>query len=202
MGDDAVNLQVDINDVTKHVINVFWGVKNQQEFFRPETLALLKQRAGMDFGTSRCLPAGIPAALFVLDFKIVQTPREIVMLMEDGDPPRQIHTDGRDLPKDTLQPAWMGYSVARWEGDVLAVDTTGFNEDSWLDGFGHPRSQSMHIRERYHRRDFGHMDLEVTIEDPKYYTKPYTFSTQLNLIPYGDVLEYVCNEGLNYSTKH
>lgn len=115
------------------------------------------------------------------------------MLMEDGDPARQIHTDGRSLPPDP-QPAWMGYSVGKWEGDTLAVDTTGFNEDSWLDAFGHPRSETMHIRERYTRRDFGHMDLEITIDDPKYYTRPYTFSTQLNLIPYSDVLEFVCAE--------
>jgi len=94
----------------------------------------------------------------------------------------------------------MGYSVGKWEGDTLAAETIGFNEQSWLDGAGHPRSESMHIRERYRRRDFGHMDdfghkdLEVTLEDPKYYTRPFTLKTQLNLIPDSDVLEFVCGE--------
>ena len=115
------------------------------------------------------------------------------MLREDGDPARQIHSDGLCLPDDP-EPSWMGYSVGKWEGDVFEVDSTGFTENSWLDAMGHPRSESMHIRERYHRRDFGHMDLEVTIEDSKYYTRPFTFTHKLNLIPYGDVLEFICTE--------
>ena len=115
------------------------------------------------------------------------------MLLGDGDPPRQIHTDGRSLPQDP-QPSWIGYSVGKWQGDTLAVDTIGFNEESWLDLFGHPRSELMRIRESYRRRDFGHMDLEVTLEDPKYYTRPFTFKTGLNLIPDSDVLEFVCGE--------
>jgi hypothetical protein len=116
-----------------------------------------------------------------------------VTLFEDGDPARQIHTDGRALPKDP-QPSWMGYSVGKWEGDTLIVETIGFNEMGWLDIDGHPRSESTRIRETYHRRDFGHMDLEVTIEDPKYYTRPFTVRTTLNLIPDSDVLENVCAE--------
>ena len=108
-------------------------------------------------------------------------------------PPRQIYTDGRPLPKDP-DPTWMGYSVARWNGDTLVVDTIGLNDQAWLDGFGHPRSESMHITERYRRRDFGHMDLEITFDDPKYYTRPFSIKIVLNLIPDSDLLEYVCNE--------
>jgi hypothetical protein len=193
LGDRFTKLQVDFNDVTSHMIDVFWGLKPNEEPLRPAAAAILKQRENLDFTTSRCLPAGIPAALFILSFKIIQAPDEIVMLTESGDPARQIHIDGRTLPEDP-QPAWMGYSVGKWEGETLAVDTTGFTENSWLDSFGHPRSESMHIVERYYRRDYGHMDLGITIEDPKYYTRPYTFATRLNLIPYADVLEYVCNE--------
>jgi len=88
----------------------------------------------------------------------------------------------------------MGYSAGKWERDTLTVETIGFNETSWLDGAGHPRSESMHITERYRRRDFGHMDLEVTLEDPTYYTRPFTLKTQLKLIPDSDVLEFVCGE--------
>jgi hypothetical protein len=116
-----------------------------------------------------------------------------VILPGDGDPSRQIHTDGRSLPKDP-QPSWVGYSVGDWQGDTLVVETTGFNEASWLDKIGHPRSESMLIRERYHRRSFGDMDLEITIEDPKYYTRPFTMKTELHLIPASDVLEFVCGE--------
>jgi len=84
--------------------------------------------------------------------------------------------------------------VGKWEGDTLVVDTIGFNEIGWLDIDGHPRSESLRIRETYHRRDFGHMDLEVTLEDPKYYTRPFTVRTMLNLIPDTDVLENICVE--------
>jgi hypothetical protein len=126
-------------------------------------------------------------------FKTIQTPGEIVVLFGEGDPPRQIYTDGRSLPADP-QPSWMGYSVGKWEGDTLAVETNGFTDASWLDGSGHPRSEQMRIRELYRRRDVGHMDLEITFEDPKYYTRPFTIKTALDLIPDSDILEFVCAE--------
>jgi hypothetical protein len=88
----------------------------------------------------------------------------------------------------------MGHSSGRWEGETLVVETTGFNRRGALDAFGHPRSQSMHIAERFERRDFGHMDLEMTFEDPKYYTRPFTLKTPVNLLPDTDALESVCAE--------
>jgi hypothetical protein len=109
------------------------------------------------------------------------------------DPPRQIYTDGRSLPKDP-EPTWMGYSVGGWQGDTLVVETIGFNERGWLDGRAHPRSESMRITEKYHRLDYGHMDLEIAFDDAKYYTHPFTVKTGLNLIPDSDVLEFVCTE--------
>ena len=115
------------------------------------------------------------------------------MLAEDGDPPRQIYTDGRSMPKDP-QPSWMGYSVGQWQGDTLAVETVGFTDKSWLDGAGNPRSESMRITERYHRGDFGHMELDMTFDDPKYYTRPFTLKVNLRLIPDSDILEFVCGE--------
>jgi hypothetical protein len=193
LGNDFAKVQVDSNDITKHFVDVFWGLKPQEEPLRPEAAAILKERAKLHFPRVACLPAGIPANLFLYDFQIIQAARVIVILPGDGDPSRQIHTDGRSLPKDP-QPSWMGYSVGDWHGDTLAVETTGFNQASWLDKVGHPRSESMRIRERYRRRDFGHMDLEITIEDPKYYTRPFTIKTGLNLIPDSDVLEFVCGE--------
>jgi hypothetical protein len=193
LGTDFANLQVDINDVGKYYINAFWGLKPDQEPLRPEARAIMKQRADAPSPTARCLPAGIPGGLFIYAFKVIQTPREIVMLPESGDPPRQIYIDGRALPQNP-QPAWSGYSVAKWQGDTLLVETTGFSKESWLDGFGHPRSETMRVTESYRRRDFGHMDLEVNIDDPAYYTRAFGFKAQLNLVADGDVFEYICAE--------
>jgi len=193
LGNNFAKVQVDLHDITKQAVDVFWGLKPEEEPLRPEAVAILKQRAKLPAPGSMCLPTGVPAGIFIYPFKVIQAPREIVILTENGDPARQIHTDGRSLPKDP-QPSWMGYSVANWKGDTLVVDTVGISEASWLDLFGHPRSESMRIREAYRRRDFGHMDLEVSLEDPKYYTRPFTVKTELNLIPDGDILEYVCAE--------
>jgi hypothetical protein len=88
----------------------------------------------------------------------------------------------------------MGSSAGRWQGDTLVVETTGFKETAWLDSFGHPRSEAMTVTERFRRRDFGHMDLEMTFDDPTYYTRPFGLKTTLTLIPDSDVLEYVCTE--------
>jgi hypothetical protein len=193
LGSNLAKQQVDLTDVTKNEINIFWGIKREEEPLRPEAAAILKQRANQSDPTSRCLPSGVPSSTFIYSFKMIQAPREIVVIPGDGDPPRQIYTDGRRLPADP-QPSWMGYSAGNWQGDTLAVETIGFTEASWLDSFGHPRSESMRIQERFHRRDFGHMDLEMTFDDPKYYTRPFTLKTQLTLIPDSDVLEFVCGE--------
>ena len=188
-------LQPDTYDVTRNFLNVFWGMKAEEEPLRPEAAAIVKHRQQnpLESPFIQCLPGGIPAALLAQTFKIIQTPQEIVVLPEILNPPRQIHTDGRPLPKDP-DPRWMGYSVGHWEADTLVVDTVGMNERAWLDAAGHPRSESMHITERYRRRDFGHMVLEVTFNDPKYYTRPFSFKTGLTLLPGSDFLEYVCSE--------
>src|SRR5215469_16665385 len=193
LGPGFEKVQVDAQDVTKEMISVFWGVKPQEEPLRPETVQMMKQHAFVSPGL-QCLPSSIPVSTFVFNFKLVQAPNEIIMLTGTGDPPRQIYTDGRTLPKDP-DPTWMGYSAGRWEGDTLVVETAGFNDKSYLDASGHPRSQSMRITERFHRRDLGHMDLEMTFDDSKYYTRPFTIKTVLHLMPDTDVLEYVCNEG-------
>ena len=143
----------------------------------------------------RCLPVGIPAAVLLSEVqKIVQAPGEIVVMHElDGGMTRQIYTDGRPLPKDPA-PSWQGYSVGRWEGDTLVVETVGFNGRSALDSLGHPRSEAMRITERMHRRDVGHLDVEMTFDDPRYYNKPFTVKLTHLLQPDTDILEYVCNE--------
>lgn len=127
LGDGAANVQVDLNDVTKYMINVFWDVKPGEEPLRPDAAAVMKQRVGVDFVTARCLPGGVPAGFLVEPFKIIQTPRQIAVISGIGDPTRQIYIDSRSLPQDP-QPTWMGYSVAKWQGDTLAVETVGITE--------------------------------------------------------------------------
>jgi hypothetical protein len=192
-GQEYVEQEIDHNDLTPEARNVFWGVKVEEQPLRPEGVAILKQRTGQPPPVTRCLPAGVPAGAFIYSFKMIQTPREIVVLAELNQPARQIYIDGRALPIDP-QPSWMGYSIGKWDRDALDVETTGFTEASWLDLSGHPRSENTRVRERYRRRDFGHMDLEVTVEDPKYYTRPFSFKAVFNLLPDTDVLEYICGE--------
>jgi hypothetical protein len=117
----------------------------------------------------------------------------IAMLYEQDTSFRQIFIDGRKLPAD-LQPAWLGYSVGKWDGDTLVVDTAGFNDRSWLDAFGHPHSESMRVTERFHRRDFGHMEVQITVDDPTMYTKPFTIKINQRLLPDTDLIESFCLE--------
>jgi hypothetical protein len=150
-------------------------------------------RALADTLGPRCLPAGLPMTdLFPMPKRIVQTPNLIVVLYE-GDLPRQIHMDGRKLPAN-LNPAWVGYSVGKWDGDALQVETVGLNPRAALDDFGHPRSDTMRLKETWRRRDFGHLDIQVTIEDSKYYSRPIAFQYSATLVPDDDLLEWVCTE--------
>lgn len=195
LGNEFAALQIDLHDINKHTMNLFWGMKPADEPLSPEGSAAYKQHLDNPhtYPHTQCLPDGVPADLFVMTFKMIQAPREILQLTELSSPTRQIYTDGRPLPKDP-QPTWMGYSVGRWEGDTLVVETIGLNDRGWLDAFGHPRSEQMHMTERYHRRDFGHMDLEFTFDDSKYYTRPFGLKASLRLIPDSDLIEYVCTE--------
>jgi hypothetical protein len=195
LGKGWSDLQPDTQDITTNFLNLFWGMKPEEEPLRPEAAAMVSHRRQnpQESPFTQCLPGGIPATLLVQTFKIVQTPREVVMLPEIVNPPRQIYMDGRPLPKDP-DPRYMGYSVGRWEGDTLVIDTVGVNVRAPLDIAGHPRSESMRITERYRRRDVGHMDLEITFNDPIYYTRPFSIKTGLTLLPGTDLFEYVCAE--------
>ena len=107
---------------------------------------------------------------------------------------RQIFSDGRSLPPDP-QPSWLGYSVGKWVGDAFVAETVGFNEKAPLDALGHPRSEALHLTESFRRPDFGHLDAQITIDDPKTYTKPVTILVKNRLVPDTEILEYFCNEG-------
>ena len=123
--------------------------------------------------------------------KIVQTPNLVVVLYEYQTLFRQIFTDGRALPEDP-NPTWMGYSIGHWEGDTLVVTTAGYNDRTTIDLGGHPHTEALRVTERFHRRDVGHLDLQVTLDDPKAYTRPWTLPVELDLMPDGELIEYVC----------
>jgi hypothetical protein len=186
-------MQIDQSDVGDIHRNVFFGIKREDEPLKAEAIAIVSKRQNQQPPQVRCLPQGVPGVMMVYAFKIIQTPRELIMIGESQEPPRQIYLDGRGLPRDP-DPSWMGYSIGKWDNDTLVVQTTGFKEEGWLDNAGHPRGQSMLITERFRRRDFGHIDLEIRYDDPKYYTRPFTNKTTLDLIPDSDLIEFVCTE--------
>jgi hypothetical protein len=140
-----------------------------------------------------CLPLG-PRFNFLAThpLKIVQTPTLVVMLSENLSY-RQIFLDGRDLPVDP-NPDFMGYSVGHWEGDTLVIVTSGYNDRTWLDAGGHPHTESLRTTERFHRKDFGHLEITETFDDPKAYAHPWTLRVTGDLMADSDLIEYVCNE--------
>jgi hypothetical protein len=126
-------------------------------------------------------------------FKLVQTPGFVVILYEAFNLWRQVFLDGRELTKDP-NPTWLGYSVGRYEGDTLVVETTGFNGKTWLDQLGTPQTEAARVTERFRRKDFGHLQISVTIDDPKAYTKPWTAVEEAVLLPATELMEFICNE--------
>jgi hypothetical protein len=147
-----------------------------------------------DLPISSCKPLATPMRdAFPLPFKIVQTPRLILFLYEQDTAFRQVFLDGRALPSDP-QPSWLGYSVGRWDGDELLVETIGFHDQGWLDSFGHPHSDALRMTERFRRTRIGRLDIQVTFNDPKAYTEAIVFTQPHDLLPDTDVLEFFCTE--------
>jgi hypothetical protein len=124
--------------------------------------------------------------------KIIQTPG-LMLMLDDNLIYRQIFMDGRALETDP-NPSWMGYSVGHWDGGTLVVDSNGFNDRTWLDRDGHPHTEALRMTERFRRRDFGHMDIEVTLRDAAVYARPWTVALHADLIPDTEMMEAVCNE--------
>jgi len=144
--------------------------------------------------SERCLPHSIPDAMLIpsVPFKIVQNPGLTLILYEEFARFRQIFTDGRPFPSD-LNPAWMGSSIGKWEGDTFIVETRGFNDLSWLDDFGHPHSDALKTTERFHRTSLGEMEVLINVDDHQTYTKPWTVKLGLRLMPDTDLIEDVCD---------
>jgi Carboxypeptidase regulatory-like domain len=178
-----------------------WYAQRTVDAGKPEPLpwaeALLKERAAnnsKDAPGAHCLPRGITNAGALFPFKLVQTSSLLVMLFEDDIPShRQVFLDGRGHPKDP-NPMWMGHSIGHWEGDTLVIDTVGFDDRSWLDTAGHAHTEMMRVIERFRRPDLGHLEIELTIDDPGAYAKPWKIMRASELDPSDDIGEYVCNE--------
>lgn len=172
---------------------------------RPWAAALLKERRewnSKENPDALCLPMGL------MQFhehpqprKMIQTPSVLLILYEGNSGIRQIFIDGRPLPGDDPQPWWYGYSVGRWEGDTLVVETVGFRDGGWLDIWGSPLTDAAKMTERFRRLNYGTLQIDVTIDDPKAYTRPFSVRVNQRLSLRGELIEFVCNEN-NRSLDH
>jgi len=181
--------------------NQFWdigyGMKDGLPL-QPWAAELLAKRMGensKDNPDAHCLPMGLMQLhTHPQPRKIIQTPGVIVILYEANGGIRQIFTDGRALPRRDAQPWWYGYSIGRWDGDTLVVETTGFRDDGWLDVNGSPLTEAGKMIERFRRVNYGNLDIEITVDDPKAYTKPWTARMTQRIMLDTELIEFVCNE--------
>ncbi|MGP0072602.1 MAG: hypothetical protein ACLPWF_11805 [Bryobacteraceae bacterium] len=199
--DDAIKVDVpgmEIGTQHKYAFDILLDYKPEEAMLRPEGAEILRQRrraAGVEDPASVCTGViGIPlAGLLSEPIKIVQAPRLTMLLYEVQNLRRQIYTDGRALPKEVNLPAYMGYSAGHWERDTLVVETAGFNDKTTLDAAGHLHGEGLHLTERFRRRDFGHLDVEMTFDDPQMYTTPFTIKIPHNLLADADIFEDFCD---------
>ncbi len=126
--------------------------------------------------------------------KIVQTPNLVMLLYEANDGRREIFLDGRSLPPGDVQPWWYGYSTGRWDGDSLVVESTGFKDQTWIDEYGTPATDRLRLTERFRRINFGTLEIQVTVDDSKTFTRPFAFTLQQRLMPDTELIEFVCGE--------
>lgn len=193
--DEAIQvggLGMEIGTQHKYEFDILVDFKPEESPMRPEAAERMRRYAAdRRVGNDVCVGVpGIPRAdLLSEPIKIVQAPRLTMILYEVGNLHRQVYTDGRQLPKEFDLPAFNGYSAGRWEGDTLVVETAGFNDKTTLDVMGHPHSEALRVLERFRRRDFGHLDYEITFDDPKMYAKPFTVKIPHDLLPDSDIFE-------------
>lgn len=184
-------------DPVKHLLNLAADLKPGDVPLQPWAEALYKERIetnGKDHPGVRCWPSGIPEKLNIPDgLKLIQTPDVMIFLHESRTIYRQVFTDGRALPKNA-QPTWMGYSVGHWDGDAFVIDTIGQNGRTWLDMRGLPGTEALKVTERYTRPTVGRILIDVTIDDPKAYTKPWNVRLSWSLQPDIELIESICEE--------
>jgi hypothetical protein len=182
--------------VGQEFVNIGWSLKGGLPY-QPWAAELTKQRTAenrLHDPMSRCLPPGLVRLhTHALMRKMIQTPTVLAILNEQSVWYRQIMLDGRPLPVDPV-PTWNGYSVGKWEGDTLVVQSNGFRDDLWLDSNGSPMTSAATITERFRRPDFGHLEIALTVDDPKAYTRPWTVTLKQTIVADSDLLDYVCQE--------
>jgi hypothetical protein len=189
--------------LTPQLINFALPLKDGLPY-QPWAAALVKSRAA-DVGYldphTRCMPPNFPRAwAFPESEKIFQTPRQLVILHEFNASYRQVFFDGRGFPEDML-PAWSGYSIAHWEGDTLVVETAGFRDDSWLDTSGNFFTSEARVTERIRRPNFGSLDIDVTVNDPKAFTRPWTVPLHMRIMLDTEMIDFMCMEN-NRDVSH
>jgi hypothetical protein len=198
MIDEAIKVDVpgmEIGTQHKYGFDILVDFKPEDSPVRPETAKALAERLAQRRPEDQCDPVlhiGFPlAGLLSEPIKIVQAPRVTMVLYEVGGVFRQIYTDGRRFPAEINLPAYYGYSIGRWDRDTFVVESAGFNEKTPLDAMGHPHSDQLRVTERFRRRDFGHLDVEMTFDDPKNYTRPFTVRIPHDLLADGDIFEMI-----------
>jgi len=189
-------LGMELEVVHKYGLNIFSDMKPGESLLTPAGEEAMKKRRSEQRVDNVCHGEyGWPVAgLLAEPFKMVQAPKETMILYEVDGLHRQIFVDGRAFPAEFEFPAYLGYSIGRWDGDTFVVESRGFNERTPIDGMGHPRSENMHVTERYHRRDFGHLDSELTFDDPALYKHAFTVKISYDLIPNNDIFEMFCTQ--------
>src|SRR5215510_2780697 len=184
-------------DVVRHLLDLASEMKREEIPLTEWGRKVYQERIdnnGKDHPGVSCLPSGIPEKLNIPDgLKAVHTPDLLIFLYESRTIYRQVFTDGRSLPKDA-QPTWMGYSIGRWEGDTFVIETIGQNGKTWLDMRGLPGTEALRVIERYTRPTIGTINIDVTIDDPKAYTKPWSVKLNWRLVPDTDLIESICEE--------
>ena len=145
---------------------------------------------------ANCLPQGVPKVLLApAPWQIVQTPKVVFFIHEAFNLWWQAFMDGRQfVPHPDVAPTWHGYSTAKWDGDTLVVESGGFNGRVWLDQLGKPSTEALHVTTKFRRKDFGHMDIGITIDDAKAYTKPWGTTVEVTLLPNTQLMEFICLE--------
>jgi hypothetical protein len=177
--------------------NIGWTLKDGLPFtpWAKELRAKRFADESKDNPDAHCLPLGLMQLhTHPQPRKIIQSPKLVVILYEAQTGIRQIFMDGRPLPNNDPQPWWYGYSVGHWDGDTLVVETIGFRDDVWLDLEGSPLTGTGKMTERFRRVNFGNLEIEVTVEDPKAYTKPWTVLIKQRVLLDTDLIEFICNE--------
>ena len=191
----------------KYVQNLAADMKPEDVPFQPWAKVLFDERKdgshSREDQAAHCLPQGVPRINAApAPWKIVQTPGFIVIVYEAFNLWRQIFLDGRELVNsEDVTPTWLGYSTGTWDGDTLVVDTRGFNGRVWLDQLGKPSTDALHVIERFRRKDFGHVEIQITIDDPKAYTRPWSVTEEVHLLTNTELLEFICNEN-NLDLEH